>query len=326
MNQNIRFQRAIVVVGIALFVIKLLAWYITDSISIYTDALESTVNVLSAIIGLYSLSLAAKPRDHDHPYGHGKVEFISAAIEGSMIFVAGILIIFEAINSLKHDYQIAQLDYGIGLVAVTAVANYVMGAIAIRQGKKSNSLALTASGEHLQTDTYSTAGIILGLILIYFTKLQWIDSAVAIIFAGFILKTGYQIVRKSLAGMMDEADEELLQEVVGLLERRRADNWIDIHNLRVIKYGSTLHFDCHLTVPWFFNVHEAHEEVDRFSGLVRDNFGDSVELFIHTDGCKEFSCRLCSKEGCPMRKSPFERKIHWDVGNISTNKRHQLEA
>ncbi|MCX6178837.1 MAG: cation diffusion facilitator family transporter [Chlorobiales bacterium] len=242
-KQNYNFQKIVVVTGVLLFIIKLSAWYLTHSVAILTDALESTVNVASAFIGLYSLYVSAKPKDMLHPYGHGKAEFISAALEGIMISSAGLLIIYEAVKNLADPEPIGQLDYGILLISATAIVNYVVGALAVKKGQKNNSLALTASGKHLQSDTYSTVGIIVGLILLYLTKMVWLDSVVALIFALLIIFTGYKIIRNSLKGIMDEADEELLKKMVALLDNNRVNNWIDLHNFRIIKYGSTLHLD-----------------------------------------------------------------------------------
>ncbi len=322
-KQNYDFQKIVAVTGVLLFVIKLGAWYITHSVAILTDALESTVNVTSAFIGLYSLYISAKPKDSDHPYGHGKVEFISAAIEGTLIACAGLLIIYEAIRNLFGTPEpIGQLDYGILLITVTAIINYLVGAIAVKKGGQNNSLALVASGKHLQSDTYSTIGIILGLILLFFTKMVWLDSAVALLFALLIVYTGYKIIRDSLRGIMDEADEELLKKMVDLLEAHRPQEWIDLHNMRIIKYGSTLHLDCHLTVPWYLNVHEAHREIDKLSRLVNESFGETIELSVHTDGCLDFSCEICQKEGCTVRKAEFRRRVEWTVENISNNHKH----
>jgi cation diffusion facilitator family transporter len=321
-KQNFNFQKIVAITGVLLFVIKLAAWYLTNSVAILTDALESTVNVTSAFIGLYSLYVSAKPKDTTHPYGHGKVEFISAAIEGTLISGAGLLIIYEAAKNLGNPQPIGKLDYGILLISATAIINYLVGAIAVKKGLKNNSLALVASGKHLQSDTYSTIGIIVGLILLYFTRLAWLDSAVALIFALLIVFTGYRIIRDSLRGIMDEADEALLEKMVGLLEANRSENWVDLHNLRIIKYGSTLHLDCHLTIPWYLNVHEAHREIDRLNKLVNDHFGDSIELFVHTDGCLDYSCEICRKEECAVRKGSFLKRVVWTVKNISSNKKH----
>ena len=301
---------------------KLVAWYLTGSVAILTDALESTVNVVAGLIGIYSLYVSAKPKDTDHPYGHGKAEFLSAAIEGTLISVAGIIIVYEAINNLIHPHPIQALNYGIWIVAATAVINYVTGSICISTGKKNNSLALMASGKHLQSDTYSTVGIIAGLVLLYFVKLWWIDSAVAILFAFVIMFTGYKIVRTSVAGIMDEADTTLLQKLVVMLNANRRPNWIDVHNLRIIKYGGTIHLDCHLTVPWYLNVHQAHEEIDALSALVKNEYGESMELFVHSDGCLDFSCSVCTKDDCTVRKHPFEQKIEWTMDKIVSNKKH----
>ena len=321
-TENFKFQRIIAVVGVLLFFIKIYAWYKTDSVAILTDALESTINVIAGLIGLYSLYLSSLPRDQNHPYGHGKVEFISASIEGALISIAGVVIIYEAINKLQYPNTVEQLDLGLILVAFTAVINYVLGFYAIKKGKKNNSLALIASGKHLQTDTYSTIGIIIGLIILYFTKIAWIDSVTALIFAGFIMYTGYKIVRESISGIMDETDELLLNEVVGFLNEERRPNWIDLHNLRIIKYGSTLHFDCHMTVPWYFNIEEGHKEVDALEDAVKNHFGDRIELFVHLDACKEYSCKICTKTDCPVRQHPLEEKVEWTIENVSLNKKH----
>lgn len=324
--QNLKTQKIITAISIGLFAIKLIAWYITGSVAILTDALESIVNVVAAFIGIYSLHVSSRPKDLDHPYGHGKVEFISAAIEGTLISVAGLIIIYKAIKHIQLQSDVRELDYGIMLVALTAIINYVAGNVCVRTGKKNNSLALIASGKHLVTDTYTTAGIIAGLVLLYFTNIGWIDSAVAIIFALIILVTGYKIIRSSVAGIMDEADIGLLKEVVETLNENRGPNWIDLHNLRIIKYGPTLHLDCHLTVPWYFNVHEAHREIDALSGLVRQRYGESVELFVHSDGCLDYSCAICDKADCPVRKHAFEKKIHWTMENISSNHKHTIHS
>ncbi len=321
---NLKIQKRIAAISILLLITKTVAWFITGSVAILTDAFESIVNVVAGLIGVYSLYVSAKPRDQDHPYGHGKAEFISAAIEGSLITIAGVIIIYEAFNNLIHPHTIKKLDYGIILVAATGFVNYIAGAVCIKTGTKNNSLALVSSGKHLQTDSWSTLGIVAGLILILITKLVWIDSAVAILFSLFIIFTGYKILRSSVAGIMDEADTKLLKKMVQMLNANRRENWVDLHNLRIIKYGSTIHLDCHLTVPWYLNVHEAHKEIDALSSLVKKEYGESVELFVHSDGCMEFSCRLCSKTDCHVRQHVFEKKVEWTMENISTNRKHHV--
>lgn len=323
-QQNLRLQKIITAIGILLFAVKLLAWYLTGSVAILTDALESTVNVVAGFIGIYSLTISAKPRDWDHPYGHGKAEFLSAAVEGTLIAVSGMIIIYEAINNLIHPHEIRRLNWGMILIAATAIINYGMGLACIRMGKKNNSLALVASGKHLQTDTYSTLGIVIALILLSFFPFGWIDSAVAIGFALLILVTGYRIIRSSIAGIMDEADVQLLNNMVEYLNTHRKENWIDLHNLRIIKYGSIIHIDCHLTVPWYLNVNEAHQEIEHLANLVKQSYGESIELFVHSDGCLDFSCSICSKSNCPVRQKNFQQRLEWTMKNVAPNQKHRL--
>jgi cation diffusion facilitator family transporter len=324
-KQNLNIQKWVAAISLALLVVKFIAYYLTYSVSILTDALESIVNVSAGFIGLYSLYISAKPRDMDHPYGHGKAEYLSAAIEGTMVGAAGAIILYKAIQHLLHPVELKQLDQGIYLIAGTAVANYVMGYFCLRTGQKNDSAALIASGRHLQSDTVSTVGIIAGLALLFFTGYQWIDSVVAIIFAIYIMYTGYKIIRSSIAGIMDEADLKLLKKMVVALNIHRRVNWIDLHNLRVIKYGSVLHVDCHLTIPWYLNVNEAHSEVDALAALIRQEFGESMELFVHTDACLPFSCRICNNYDCNVRQHNFEQRVEWTLQNISQNKKHALQ-
>jgi cation diffusion facilitator family transporter len=323
-KQNLRVQQWITALSVILLVAKIIAYNITHSLSILSDALESIVNVVAGFIGLYSLFVAAKPRDEDHPYGHGKAEFVSAAVEGGLIVAAGMLILYETIRTFIEPQALHEIDTGLIVVAATAVINYAAGYICLRQGKKNNSLALLASGKHLQTDTYSTLAVIAGLGLISLTNYLWIDKVIAIAMSIFIMYNGYKIIRVSLAGIMDEADKALLDTMVIYLNANRKTNWIDLHNLRVIKYGNFLHIDCHLTVPWYFNVHEAHKEIDALAGLIAKEYGNSVEFFVHSDGCLPFSCNICSVDNCVQRQHPFTQKVEWTLGNLLSNQKHRL--
>ena len=308
-----------------LFAAKIIAYYLTQSLAILSDALESIVNVLAGFIGLYSLYVAAKPKDTEHPYGHGKAEFISAAAEGALIIAAGFLILYETLQNLIQHKPLQQLDTGLYLVAATAVVNYAAGFICIKVGKKNNSIALQASGKHLQIDTWSTLIIIAALAIMLVTQLLWVDKVTGLIMSIVIIYNGYKIIRRSLAGIMDEADMELLEKMVTVLNINRRSNWIDLHNLRVIKYGSVLHIDCHLTVPWYMNVIEAHSEVEALMALIKKEFGDSIEMFVHTDACLDFSCNICTKENCKVRKHAFNKKIDWTLENIIADKKHKLQ-
>lgn len=322
---SISIQRLLLALAIVQFLIKIIAWYYTNSIAILTDALESIVNIIGAAAGLAALTIAAKPKDKNHPYGHGKIEFLSSSFEGVLIAVAGVIIIYESIQNIKHPHKLGQLDLGMLLIAISAIINYIVGLYSIKKGQSLNSLQLITTGKHLVTDAYSTAGLFLGLVLLYFTKIAIIDSVVALVFAIILIVTSYKIIKEALAGIMDEADDALLVKVIAYLEAHRHINWIDLHNLRIIKYGSTLHFDCHLTVPWYLNVHEAHEEIESLHSIVKKEFGESVELFSHTDGCLPFSCEICQKSACHVRQNPFVTRLNWTVENVRENSKHKLK-
>ncbi|MBZ0098440.1 MAG: cation diffusion facilitator family transporter [Taibaiella sp.] len=322
---TIRIQRYIALLSIILFIGKVWAWYITNSVTILTDALESTVNVIAGLIGLYSIILAAKPRDLNHPYGHGKAEFVSSAVEGSLIAVAGILIAYEAIIQLITPRPLRQLDIGIVIIAITGAVNFTAGMYAVRMGRKHKSLIVESAGNHLKSDAYSTLAIVVGLGLLLFTGWNWLDSVVALIFAVVIIVTGYRVVRRSLSGIMDEADEKLIQEVIDLLQRNRKDGWIDLHNLRVIEYGNRMHIDAHLTLPWYYKVSDAEVEIHAVEDLISKHYSNKVELFIHIDACQDYSCKLCAMQECAHRKRPYTSQTAWNMDNVWADSKHGKE-
>lgn len=323
---NFAFQKTVAIAGIGLFIGKLIAWHLTNSDAVFSDAMESIVNIIAGFMGLYSLYLAAKPKDIDHPYGHGKVEFVTSGIEGALIIFAGIIILVQAVDSLLHGNIPQKLDWGMLIIAVTAVINYLMGYISVKKGIQENSLVLQSSGKHLQSDTLTTLGVVISLILVYLTKIYWIDAAVALIFGGYIMFVGYKIIRKALSGIMDEADQELLSKMAKILNENRKREWIDIHNTRIQQHGSGLHIDAHLTLPWYFELRKAHEEMEETYKLISENSSRSIEFNFHLDDCKPFSCEICQLSECKVRQRPFVKKIEWDENNISQVDKHDVNT
>ena len=300
---------------------KFLAWHLTGSNAILTDALESIVNVLAGGFALYSLWLSFKPRDHDHPYGHGKIEFVSASIEGALIGVAGLSISVKSIYNLFVPQSLQLVDQGIWLIAWAGLVNLLMGLMLRRVGKKRNSLTLKANGQHLMSDAWSSAGLVLGLIVVYLTDAVWVDNLLGIGFGAYIIWVAASILRRSIAGIMDEADFDLLTELVEHLDEKRKADWIDIHNLRVIQYGSMLHIDCHVTLPWYYSLKEAHDVISEIDHIIYEKY-QKVELFIHMDPCITDSCRICTIEECKVRKLPFEKRESWELKSLLENSKH----
>ncbi len=325
-RSNYNFQKIVVAVAILLFFIKITAWYLTHSVAILTDALESVTNVLAGSFTLYSLYLSAKPKDDNHPHGHGKIEFVSAGIEGTLIFIAGIIILFEAVKRLiSKDGSLEKLDFGLLLIGITGIINYTVGYIAIKRGRKHNVLPLVAGGKHLQSDAYSTVGIMIGLGLVILTDWQWIDGVVALIFGGIIISSGVGIIREAIAGIMDEADEELLENFVSAVNEDRSPYWVDLHKVRFIKYGNHVHLDAHLTLPWYMNLRDAHVELDKMTEVLEKKFGDRYEMYIHTDDCQPYSCEICSIEDCVHRQEKFIDRVEWTTDIISTDQKHSAK-
>ncbi|KQM44759.1 cation diffusion facilitator family transporter [Chryseobacterium sp. Leaf201] len=324
-KDKIGFQKLIAAFGMILFVGKIIAWKMTDSDAVFSDAMESIVNVISAFMGLYSLYLAAKPKDKDHPYGHGKVEFVTSGIEGALIAIAGIMIIYEGINSLVVGKVLSQLDWGIAIIAATAVINYFLGYISIRKGEQENSLVLISSGKHLQSDTVTTLGVVISLIVVYFTKIYWLDSVVALIFGVYIIFVGYKIVRKSLSGIMDEQDRDLLDQIIKILEENRRTEWIDVHNMKIQQFGASLHIDAHITLPWYYSLRDAHNEMEKMILLLAKNINRSVEFNFHMDDCKPISCAICRISDCPVREQDFVKKVIWTPENVTYWDKHTAE-
>jgi cation diffusion facilitator family transporter len=326
MDRLIRIQRTVLLVGILLMLAKTAAYFITGSNAILTDALESLVNIAAGTIALYSLLFSFKPRDREHPYGHGKIEFVSAGLEGGMILVAGLIIIIKAGYNLVYPQTIQNLDTGLILAGSAGLVNFIMGIILIRKGKEHNVISMEADGRHLLSDAYTTIGLFIGLGLVIWTGKIWLDNVVAIAFGLLLSYTGIKIIRKSLAGILDEADMKLLDETVGLLEKNRRPSWIDLHNLRIIKYGSIYHLDCHVTLPWYYDIRKAHQEIEAMEQVVKNQFGDTTEMFIHNDPCRAESCKICSLDNCEKRQHPKEQKMIWTLENVLKNKQHTMQS
>lgn len=324
-KDKLAFQKLIAAFGIILFIGKIIAWKLTNSDSVFSDAMESIVNVISAFMGLYSLYLAAKPKDEDHPYGHGKVEFVTSGIEGALIAIAGVMIIYEGINSLIVGKVLSKIDLGIWIIAATAAINYLLGYISIQKGKAENSIVLISSGKHLQSDTLTTLGVVVSLIVVYFTRIYWLDSVVALGFGIYIIVVGYKIVRKSLSGIMDEQDPDLLEQIIQILEENRRTEWIDVHNMKIQQFGANLHIDAHITLPWYYSLRDAHNEMEKVIILMAKNTKRTVEFNFHMDDCKPFSCSVCQISNCPVREKDFVKRVVWTPENVTSVDKHSIE-
>ncbi|HZY38267.1 MAG TPA: cation diffusion facilitator family transporter [Mucilaginibacter sp.] len=309
------------VTGIILMLAKFAAWFITSSNFVLTDAAESIVNVLASSFAFFSIYLAAQPRDANHPYGHGKVEHLSAFIEGALIGIAAITILIKSVYSLFYPNPIQNLLIGAIIIGATGLVNGLLGWYMIRKGKSLPSVIIDADGRHLLTDMITSLGLVAGLLLIISTKIIWLDSALSIAVGLYILYSGYRLIRRSVSVLMDEADFDVVTEVIKVLNEKRRDAWIDIHNFRAQKYGNDLHIDCHLTLPNYFDLNKVHEEVKLVDMLINREV-TKTELFIHTDPCLPECCHYCSMPNCPIRSEAKTEDIAWTLDKIIRNKKH----
>ncbi|MEO6149682.1 MAG: cation diffusion facilitator family transporter [Mucilaginibacter sp.] len=310
------------ITGVILMMAKFSAYFLTSSNFILTDAAESIVNVIASSFAFFSIYLSALPRDENHPYGHGKIEYFSVFLEGGLILIAGVLIIIKSVYGLFYPVEVHQLLLGAIIIGITGVVNGALGFYMIKRGKALPSMTIEADGRHLITDMVTSAGLVIGLLLIYFTGVLWLDSGLSILVGLYILFTGYKLTRKSVAGLMDETDFGVLTNILKVLNDKRKEEWIDIHNLRAQKYGNELHIDCHLTLPNYFDLNRVHEEVSLVDRMINTEAGVKTELFIHTDPCLPECCHYCSMPNCPIRSEPKRIEIQWTMNNVMPNKKH----
>ncbi|WP_143306741.1 cation diffusion facilitator family transporter [Chitinophaga vietnamensis] len=302
---------------------KFAAYFMTHSVAILSDALESIINVVAGGFASYSIYLAGMPKDENHPYGHGKVEFFSIGFEGAMIFFAGILILVKAAQYFIFPRELHQVDSGIWVLGITTAANLLLGLYLRRSGKELSSLTITGNGQHIMTDVYSSAGLIVALLVIHFTGWNWLDPLVSVVMGVLILINGYKLMRRSISGLMDETDMQVIDKVIRILGAHRRPNWIDVHNMRMQQYGNNYHIDCHITLPYYLELNEAHEEMKRVETLVNKEFDNAdVEFFIHMDPCIPSCCHYCLKSECPVRSHPFTGEIAWSRENVLPNRKH----
>jgi cation diffusion facilitator family transporter len=304
------------VVGSALLVAKYIAYELTGSTAILSDAMESIVNVVAAVFALGGLVFAGRPADRNHPYGHGKIEFFSAAFEGGLIAFAAVMIVYQAGASLLHGIAVRQLDVGLAIIAAAGLANLALGGFLVRTGRHSNSLTLIADGQHVLSDFWTSLGVVIGLLLVRITGVLWLDPLVAAIVGVNLAWTGLRLVRHAAGGLLDEEDTELLHKLVAALNASMVSGIIRVHNLRAIRSGRFSHIDAHLVVPEFWSVEAAHDAADAFERQVIASCGIEGEIIFHTDPCRRLYCARCDIAACPIRVEAFSSRPALTVEEI----------
>ncbi|MGZ3653266.1 MAG: cation diffusion facilitator family transporter, partial [Bdellovibrionota bacterium] len=296
------------VIGISVMALKFYGYHLTGSTALLSDALESVVNVTAAGFALWAIRAAEDPPDDEHPYGHGKIEFVTAVFEGGLITFAGLVIAYEAILAMIHGPHMPNLEQGLWVVIAAGGINGLLGWILVVIGKDTESAALVADGKHVLTDFATTCAILLALGVVKLTGLAWIDPAIALLMAGILAYTGIPLVRGSINGLIDAADPALLERLLASLERNRRPGLIRMHHVRAMRNGRRIHVDGHLVLPEFWSIEQSHDLVDAFQeAVVKDSFLEG-EIEFHIDPCRRVYCRSCDLEPCPIRREPFEHR------------------
>jgi cation diffusion facilitator family transporter len=306
-DARIRLRAGLISLTVALLMLaaKYQAYRMTGSTAVLSDALESIVNVVAAVFALGGLVFAGRPADRNHPYGHGKIEFFSAAFEGGLIAFASVVIVYEAVLILLAGAAVRQISAGVVIVLVTGLVNLVLGWYLVRTGRRYNSLTLVADGKHVIADFWTSAGVVVGLLLVQLTGLAWLDPLVALLVALSLMWTGFRLVRHAAGGLLDEEDPALLSRVLAALQRYVGHGVIRVHHLRAIRSGRFHHVEAHLVVPEFWSVDKAHGVSEDVAARVIHDLGVEGEMVFHTDPCHRIYCATCDLEACPIRREPF---------------------
>lgn len=278
--------------------IKLAAGFFTGSISVLSEALHSGIDLLAALIANYSVRKAGKPADEMHRFGHGKFENISGTIEAVLIFIASLVIIFEAGEKIMLFFEGERIlkgyiGAGIVIMIISASVNFVVSRKIMRTARKAESIALEADAYHLSTDVYTSTGVVIGLVLIYFTGIEIFDPMLAIIVALIIIKAAYDLTKRSMPGLMDvklsDKEESIIQSIIA----EHYSQYAGYHDMRTRISGAERFVDLHLVVPKNQNVAEAHGFCDHLERDIKEKI-PNLSMLIHVEPCEE-ECEICRK-------------------------------
>jgi cation diffusion facilitator family transporter len=265
---------------------KTAAWWITGSVGLLSDAAESVVNLMAALIAYFSLWYASKPVDVSHTYGHDKIEYFSSGLEGMLILVAAAGIAWEAIRRLFTPEPLGYLGIGVGIALAASLINLAVAQVLIRAGRRARSITMEADGQHLMTDVWTSVAVVAGLGLVWLTGLRQLDSLVALVMAGNIVWTGLDLVRRSFNGLMDHALPLAEQAQVRTAIEACLQPGTAYHALRTRQAGSRRFADFHLLVPGVLSVRQAHEVATRIESAVRAALAD-MEVTVHIEPIEE---------------------------------------
>lgn len=269
--------------AVATILLKLLAYFLTNSVGLLSDALESCVNLIAAIVALFMIILSEKPADEEHAFGHNKAEYFSSLIEGSLIILAAFSIIWSAIPRLIHPVPLENVGIGLLIAVGASGINLAVALVLLKNGRKNNSIILEADGKHLMTDVYTSVGVLIGIGLVKVTGWLVLDGVVAIGVALNILWTGYHLLRRSTLGLLDsaipEADRSKIEKTLELLKQED----LDYHSLLTRQSGQRKFISFHVLMPGNWTIQEGHNKIEEIEKDIRDLFDSPSTVFTHLE-------------------------------------------
>ena len=278
----VRYAWLSVAASVVVIALKALAWWITDSVGLLADALESGVNLVAAIAALVALHVAAQPADEGHPYGHGKAEYFSSWLEGALIVVAAAAIAVTAVYRLLHQQPLQDIGAGLAVSIVATSINLAVARVLLRVGARHHSIALEADGRHLMTDVWTSVGVVVGVGAVALTGQRWLDPVVALAVALNIVRAGFSLVRRSAQGLMDSALPNVDQATIRAILDRYRDDGIDYHALRTRQAGARRFIELHLLVPGAWTVQRGHDVMERIEAQIRERIPNAT-MSIHLE-------------------------------------------
>jgi cation diffusion facilitator family transporter len=279
----VRYGVLAVAAAVVTIAMKTGAFLLTGSVGLLSDALESSVNLVAAIVAVIALTVAARPPDPSHPFGHGKAEYFSAGVEGVMILAAAAAVIVTAVNRLLHPQELERIGLGLGLTVVSSVVNLVVALVLVRAGRRHRSITLVADGKHLLTDVWTSGGVVAGLVAVTVTGWTPLDPIIALVVGVNIVVAGVRLIRDSTGGLMDAAlDPEDLAALEEVFDRHRSREGVDIHAVQTRAAGRERFVSIHLLVPGGWTVRRGHDLTRLLEVEVADAL-DGAVLFTHVE-------------------------------------------
>lgn len=267
--------------------LKVGAYWLTGSLGLLSDALESLVNLVGAIMALAMLAVAARPADYKHPYGHDKAEYFSSGVEGALIAIAALSIGAAAWQRLLEPQPLEQVGWGLAVSVMASVVNLGVARVLLQAGQRHNSIALEADGRHLMTDVWTSVGVVLGVAAVSLTGWQRLDPIIALIVAANIIREGWHLLRRTVAGLMDTAlsveEQETIHQI--LVKYRRPE--VQFHALRTRQAGARRFISLHVLVPGHWTVHQGHMLLEQIEGDLRHALSPNVTVFTHLESLED---------------------------------------